>query len=171
MRRMMRAATAAGVMIVGLAGAVRVVPAPRAPAEDAAVIAAMDTMIQAEYRTGAEYARVLRDLGPVSPFFSLVHEEDLHAELIAALYRGRGLRAPAARESADAAAPYATLAQACRAALEGETRNLARYDGYLARDLPRDVRRVFEHNRRERARSHAAAFERCAAEQAPVEER
>ena len=147
---------AAALLAVGAGGAGSAGRAARV--EALPEIAAMDTMIREAYRAEAAYRRVLRDFGPVAPFASIVHDEDLHAELLAALYRGRGLAPPAREDHADA---YRTVAEACASAAEAESRAAALYAGFLAAGVPEDVRRVFEHNGREAAGSRAEAFRRC----------
>lgn len=150
------APVAAALLAAGVGGAGSRRPAfVEAPPPE---VAAMDTMIREAYRAEAAYGRVLRDFGPVAPFASIVHEEDLHAELLAALYRGRGLTPPAREDGAGA---YRTVAEACAAAEAAEARMAARYAAFLAAGVPEDVRRVFEHNGREAAGARREAFRRC----------
>ena len=49
----------------------------------------------------------------------------------------------------------------CAAALAAEERAITLYDGYLERELPSDVRRVFRHNRNVGALQHVPALRDC----------
>jgi len=108
----------------------------------------------------------------VRPFSNVIRAERRHAEFLEALLTSRGLSVPAAAIPADVPA-YAGVKEACVAAVEFETKNVALYDRLLAAGataegapaagpLPEDVKRAFEHNRMASLDHHKAAFERCA---------
>lgn len=133
----------------------------RAPRRDPA-LAAMDTMIQQEYRSAAEYARLARDFGAVAPFAAYVEVERAHAELIGYLYVDRGLPVPPDGWNVGAVPPHRVLSAACASLLATENEVIARYDGYLAdRALPGDVRRVFRHNRNVAGHQHVPELRLC----------
>ena len=140
-------------------------PAPVAatatPLSDAAR-AAIEEALQDERRGEAVYARVLKDHGEVRPFSNIVRAERRHAEFLESLLTARGL--PVAAPPAGVEAPgYAGVKEACAAAVELETTNVALYDRLIAAGpLPDDVKQVFEHNRMASADHHKPAFERCA---------
>ena len=126
------------------------------------VRAAVDEALQDERRGEAMYARVLGDHGDVRPFSNVVHAEGRHAVLLENLLRTRDLAVPTRPTKADAPA-YGSLTEACSAAVEFETRNVALYDRLLAAGpLPGDVERAFDHNRMASLDHHKPAFERCA---------
>jgi hypothetical protein len=142
-------------------------PEPLTEAVRAAILEAL-----ADERLGeAVYARVLKDHGDVRPFSNVVRAERRHAEFLEALLTARGLSVPAAAVPADVPA-YAGVKEACVAAVEFETKNVALYDRLLtagataggapaAGPLPEDVKRAFEHNRMASLDHHKPAFERC----------
>jgi hypothetical protein len=143
-------------------------PEPLSEAVRAAILEAL-----ADERLGeAVYARVLKDHGDVRPFSNVIRAERRHAEFLEALLTARGLGVPAAAVPADVPA-YAGVKEACVAAVEFETKNVALYDRLLAAGataegasgagrLPEDVKRAFEHNRMASLDHHKPAFERCA---------
>jgi hypothetical protein len=143
-------------------------PEPLTEAVRAAILEAL-----ADERLGeAVYARVLKDHGDVRPFSNVIRAERRHAEFLEALLTSRGLSVPAAAVPADVPA-YAGVKEACVAAVEFETKNVALYDRLLAAGataegapaagpLPEDVKRAFEHNRMASLDHHKPAFERCA---------
>jgi hypothetical protein len=125
-------------------------------------VAAMDVMIQEEYRSAAEYQRLSRDFGAVAPFAAWAEVEQAHAELIAMLYADRGLTAPPSRWSADALPPHRALSAACAEVLATENEVIGRYDAYLDQPgLPGDVRRVFRHNRNVAGHLHVPELRLC----------
>ncbi|HEX8904314.1 MAG TPA: hypothetical protein VF771_05695 [Longimicrobiaceae bacterium] len=142
-----------------LAGAA--VCAARPPRTDPTV-AAMDAMIQEEYRSAAGYERLSRDFGGVAPFATYVEVERSHAELLGYLYIDRGLPVPPSRWSADALPAHRALSSACAALLATENEVIRRYDGYLeSPTLPADVRRAFRHNRNVAAHLHVPELREC----------
>lgn len=126
------------------------------------VVAAMDAMIQEEYRSSAAYERFARDFGAVPPFAGWAAVERNHAELIGLLYTDRGLGVPPSRWSAGAVPSHRVLSAACGALLAVESEVIRRYDAYLEdRTLPTDVRRVFRHNRGVAGREHVPELRLC----------
>jgi hypothetical protein len=108
------------------------------------------------------YARVLKDHGEVRPFSNIIRAERRHAEFLESLLRARGLLVAAPPAGVEAPG-YAGVKEACAAAVELETTNVALYDRLIAAGpLPDDVKQVFEHNRMASADHHKPAFERCA---------
>lgn len=160
-----------------LLAAVALAPGPRALAQSPeplteAVRAAVLEALADERLGEAVYARVLKDHGDVRPFSNVIRAERRHAEFLEALLTARGLSVPAAAVPAEVPA-YAGVKEACVAAVEFETKNVALYDRLLAGGataggapvagrLPEDVKRAFEHNRMASLDHHKPAFERCA---------
>lgn len=126
------------------------------------VVAALDTMIQDEYRTEAEYRRVLRDLGPTEPFTAYADAERNHAEMIGTLYERRGLPVPASAWTLDRVPGHRSRVEACAAAARHELRSAEMYDRFLDAGLPGDVRHVFRHNRNVAKHGHLPALRACA---------
>lgn len=137
-----------------------------APLGDA-VKAAVEEALRDELRGEAIYARVLKDHGDVRPFSNVVRAERRHAAFLEDVLKARGLALPA--PLAGDVPAYATVREACAAAVAFETQNVALYDRLLAAagtvasgPLPEDVKQAFEHNRMASLDHHKPAFERCA---------
>jgi hypothetical protein len=127
------------------------------------VKAAVEEALQDEYRGEAMYSRVLKDHGELRPFSNVVHAERRHAAFLEELLKARGLAVPKRREETAEPPAFASVKDACAAAVEFETRNVALYDRLIAAGpLPDDVKQVFDHNRMASRDHHKPAFERCA---------
>lgn len=125
--------------------------------------AAIEEALQDELRGEAFYARVLKDHGEVRPFSNVVRAERRHAAFLADLLKARSLAVPEPPAATTEASAYASVKEACAAAVEFETKNVALYDRLIAAGaLPDDVKRAFEHNRMASLDHHKPAFERCA---------
>jgi rubrerythrin len=125
--------------------------------------AAIEEALQDELRGEAFYARVLKDHGDVRPFSNVVRAERRHADFLAELLKARGLAVPERRPATAEPPAHASVKEACAAAVEFETENVALYDRLIAAGpLPDDVKRAFDHNRMASLDHHKPAFERCA---------
>ncbi len=125
--------------------------------------AAIAEALRDELRGEAFYARVLKDHGDVRPFSKIVGAERRHAAFLADLLQARGLSVPEFRPATAEPPAHASVKEACAAAVEFETQNVALYDRLLAAgSLPDDLKRAFEHNRMASLDHHKPAFERCA---------
>ena len=125
------------------------------------VLAAMDEAIQDEYRMYFTYSGVVADLDPDVPFMTIRDAELSHTAAVANLYVKRALPVPASVWSLANVPRYATRAEACAAAVVGETANIAMYDRLLALSLPPDVATVFGSLRTTSQERHLPAFQRC----------
>jgi hypothetical protein len=156
-----RSRTVLAVLALGLGGLVLA-----AAAEDPlnrTVRTVIAEALQDEYQGEAVYARVLKDHGDVRPFSRVVYAEKRHAGFLEELFTDRGLAVPENRWAGAEVPTYASLKEACAAAVEFEVKNAALYDRLLATEsLPDDVRRAFEYNRNASLQNHKPAFERCA---------
>lgn len=130
---------------------------------DETVRAAIVEALQDEYQGESIYARVLGDHGEIRPFSRVVHAEQRHAGLLEDLLTARGLGVPESRWAQGDVPSYASVKDACVAAVDFEVRNVALYDRLLTiGPLPEDIRHTFEHNRTASLEHHKPAFERCA---------
>ena len=126
------------------------------------VRAAIAEALQDEYQGEAIYDRVLKDHGEIRPFSRVVYAERRHSRFLEDLLTSRDLAVPENRWTRGESPSYASVNDACVAAVEFEVRNVALYDRLLAvGPLPDDVRRAFEHNRTASLEHHKPAFERC----------
>jgi len=136
--------------------------AERSAPLSSSVRAAVEEALQDELRGEAMYGRVLKDHGDVRPFSNVVRAERRHAAFLEELLKARGLDVPA-RTTGVEVPGYASVKEACIAAVAFETTNVALYDRLLAAGpLPDDVKRAFDHNRMASLDHHKPAFERCA---------
>ena len=117
---------------------------------------------QDEFRAHFTYARVLTDLGGITPFTNTVLSEGQHIAAVSGLFTSRGLEVPSSDWNTNNVPAYLTRAEACAAAVMGEEENVAIYDGLLALELPGDVRSVFTSLRATSLDNHAVAFAECA---------
>jgi hypothetical protein len=127
------------------------------------VKAGVEQALQDEYRGEAMYSRVLKDHGDVWPFSNVVRAERRHAAFLEELLKTRGVAVPERGEATAEAPGFASVKEACAAAIEFETKNVALYDRLIAAgSLPADVKEAFDHNRTASLEHHKPAFERCA---------
>ena len=125
-------------------------------------VEAMDMAIQDEYHAYYTYAKVLLDLGDITPFNSIVDAEAEHVGALAGLYDNRGLPVPASQWDLDNVPMFESRTEACGGGVQGEEENIALYDQLLPlEDLPGDVRMVFEHLRAASLYHHLPAFTLC----------
>lgn len=144
------------------AGACGESPTATEPAtESEAVLEAMHATIQDEYRAELIYQRVMGDFGPVRPFVNIINAEVRHSDAIGGLYVTRGLPVPPSQWRWEEVPAFSSLSEACEAGIQAEIDNAGIYDEYLDLELPTDVRRVFENNRRASIQNHLPAFQRC----------
>jgi hypothetical protein len=153
------AALAAALVLVAAGG--RAQAEKPAPLGDGAR-AGIEDALRDERRGEAIYARVLKDHGEVRPFSNVIRAERRHAGLLEDLLKARGLAVRAHPAGAEVPG-YASVKEACAAAVAFETQNVALYDRLLAAGpVPGDVKQAFEHNRMASLGHHKPAFERCA---------
>jgi hypothetical protein len=133
-----------------------------APLSDG-VKAGVAEALEDEYRGEAMYSRVLKDHGEVRSFSNIVRAERRHAALLVGLLKARGLAVPDQRGARAETPAFESVKEACAAAVEFETKNVALYDRLIAAgSLPEDVKQVFDYNRMASLDHHKPAFERCA---------
>jgi len=101
------------------------------------------------------------DLGVVKPFSNIVGAEGKHVEAVARLFVVNELEVPASEWNEGNVPTFATLAEACAAAVATETATVAMYDGFLLLELPSNVGKMFQRLRDASALRHVRAFERC----------
>lgn len=148
------------IILAGCGGTTSTGPATESSLVSAALQSAMTDGLQDEYRAAAVYESVLAQFGQVLPFRNILLAEQQHAASIAALFTVRGLAVPP-REPLGTIPTFSSVSSACSLGATAEVENIAMYDRILALDLPLDVRRVFEANRRASLVNHLPAFERC----------
>jgi hypothetical protein len=99
--------------------------------------------IQDEYLARAEYSFIISEYGPVRPFSNIIHAEEQHIKMLVPLFTTYELAVPE-----DNAAEHIVVPKDLKGALEtcvqGEIDNIGMYETFLDKQLPNDVRDVFE---------------------------
>jgi len=125
--------------------------------EVADLIAALDD----EYMARATYAQVIEDLGAVRPFVNIVEAEGRHAEALISLFRAYDVPVPL--DTWPQRVPrYASLREACEAAVAAEIDNGEMYDRLLSGTDRADILAVYRNLQAASQERHLPAFRRCA---------
>ena len=124
--------------------------------------ATLKPALQDEFRMHFTYAKVLTDLGAITPFSNMVLSEGQHVAALAGLFTSRGLEVPSSDWNQGNVPTYGTRAEACAAAALGEQANVDLYDTLLALELPGDVATVFSNLRSVSLEKHLPALMACA---------
>lgn len=124
--------------------------------------AALDEALDDEYKARATYSNVIEVFGQVRPFINIVESEGRHISALLSLYEKYGLSPPEDPWKGKIEAP-ATIADACRAAVEGEIENAEMYERLLENIDEIDVREVLERLQAASRDNHLPAFRRCVA--------
>ena len=99
--------------------------------------------IQDEFLAKAEYELIMDKYGRIRPFSNIVRAEEQHIRYLVELFNTYGYAIPA-----DTAKDHVVLPQNLKSASEtgvgAEIDNIAMYEVFLERELPADVRDVFE---------------------------
>ncbi len=112
--------------------------------------------IQDEYLARAEYDLIMDEYGEQRPFSNIMKAEEYHIELLLPLFEKYEFILPE-----DSSSEHVILPESIEAALEtgveAEIANIAMYEKFLEKDLPEDVREVFEVLKRG-SENHLRAF-------------
>lgn len=127
----------------------------------AEVQTAITRALQDEYRARETYLKVIQSFGEIQPFVSIAQAEQQHINEVGGLLVVRGLGTPQSEWNSGNVPTYASVQEACQAAVQGETGTVSMYENYLLLELPDDVRAVFERQRDISKNRHLPAFERC----------
>jgi rubrerythrin len=123
-------------------------------------IEALREALDDEYKSRATYRKVIEAFGPVRPFVNIVESEERHIEALLSLFEYFETEAPEDTWRERVVAP-ATLAEACRAGVQGEIENEAMYERLLARVTDPRVRTIMQRLRQASRERHLPAFEHC----------
>ena len=99
--------------------------------------------IQDEYLARAEYAQIIEKHGSIRPFSNIIIAEEKHISYLIPLFERYGYDVPE-----DIADEYVIIPQDIKTSLDlgvnAEIENIAMYESFLKKDLPEDVRDIFE---------------------------
>lgn len=113
--------------------------------------------LQDEYLARAEYQKILEKFGQRRPFSNIIKAEEQHIAWLVPLFGKYGVPLPPDRGPELAEVPP-TFDEALQAGGDAEIDNIGMYERFLSRELPDDVRAVFEHLLTG-SRNHLAAFQ------------
>jgi hypothetical protein len=126
----------------------------------AAAKASVERALAEERDAELLYEAALSAAGPVPPLTGIARAERRHSSALEQLLQVHGHPIPPPEKKA-VAGPK-DLAEACRAGVAVEKKNIAFYDKELAASLPSDVECVYEHLQHASRDHHLPAFQRCA---------
>jgi len=113
-----------------------------------------------EYRAWAIYDQVIHDFGPVRPFINIRDSEARHIAALAGLLQHYDVSVP--ENGWPGKVPrYATLREACVAAVAGEVENDKLYARLLSSTSRADILAVFRRLQEASQQRHLPAFRRC----------
>ena len=113
--------------------------------------------LQDEYLARGEYQKTMEKFGERRPFSNIVKAEEQHIAWLVPLFQKYGAVLPPDRGLELAIVPE-TFAAALQTGVDAEIANIKMYERFLSRELPDDVRTVFEHLLAG-SRNHLAAFQ------------
>jgi len=113
-----------------------------------------------EYKAVATYEQMIADFGPIRPFVNIIEAERRHIEALRGLFDRYDLAMPS-NPWPGTRPTFASVADACAAAVEGEIENATMYEQLISATHHRDIIEVFENLRRASQDNHLPAFRRC----------
>lgn len=119
----------------------------------------LDLAYTDELKAEGVYNAVIDLFGEQRPFTRIVDAEVKHSSAILELYKYFALTPPLVLS--DDIFVFDSVAEACRAGVEGENANIALYDDLIAQTSEREIATVFEKLQRASRDNHLPAFERC----------
>lgn len=122
----------------------------------------LDEALEDERKAEATYAAVLAKFGEVRPFSNIIDAERRHSSAIERQMARLGFPIPPNNWEGRAPVP-ASLAEACREAVQAEVENIALYDRLLPTIADSTVRQVLENLQAASRDNHLPAFRRCLA--------
>jgi rubrerythrin len=126
-----------------------------------AEIRALHEALDDEYKAWTTYDQVIADFGGVAPFRHIREAEARHIAALRTLFARYGLAEP--ENPWPGRVPrFATVAEACAAAVAAEVENAALYQRLLAATQRPDILGVFRRLQAASQERHLRAFERCA---------
>ncbi len=122
---------------------------------------ALHDALDDEYLAWATYDQVIADFGEVPPFSNIREAEGRHIEALCTLFARYGLAVPV-NPWLGKVAQYASLQEACEAAVEAEIANGELYERLLGTTGRPDILAVLRNLQEASQQRHLSAFRRCA---------
>ncbi|MBW1769447.1 MAG: DUF2202 domain-containing protein [Deltaproteobacteria bacterium] len=99
--------------------------------------------IQDEYLAHAEYEYIINKFGPVRPFSNIIKAEKNHISMLKPLFEKYGFQVPKNTAKEHILIPKG-LKEAMETGVQAEIDNIGMYEMLLKKQLPEDVRNIFE---------------------------
>jgi hypothetical protein len=115
-----------------------------------------------EYLAAAIYGQVNKDFNDPRPFVNIVEAEKRHAERLKAVFSVYKIPVPENPWTGNVT-KFNSLAEACKAGVEGEIVNRQLYDKLFKSTAREDILIVYRAVQRASEENHLPAFERCGA--------
>lgn len=160
MRRMMTGLLAFTIISVSAVPAMaNEIGAPGALSDDDVTLEEMLVYaMEDEYLAKTEYEKVMEAFGESRPFSKITEAEKVHIGLLESLFEKYNVAVPDKDWTSLIDVP-ATLEEAYATSVGAEKENIAMYEKFLKKDIPDDVRAVFE-RLLNASKNHLAAYER-----------
>jgi len=124
---------------------------------------ALHVAVDEEYKAKAIYHKVIDTFGPISPFYWIVGEEQMHVNWLVNLHTKYGLQIPADSWSGNVTLEFASKQQACEIGAQAEFDNAAVYDQMIPQITHTDIISTFSKLRDMSRYRHLPAFQEWAA--------
>ena len=112
--------------------------------------------IQDEYLARAEYDLIIEKYGSMRPFSNIIRSEDTHISMLTPLFEAYGFSLPENTAKEHTVVPK-DLKEAFETGVQAEIENIAMYEKFLEKELPDDVRTVFQ-RLKDASGNHLRAF-------------
>lgn len=126
-----------------------------------AEIQALQEALDDEYHAWATYDQVITDFGELRPFVNIREAEARHAQALTQLFTRYGLSVPT-NTWPGRVRRYASLQEACEAAVTAEIANGKMYERLLGATQRADILTVLSNLQQASQQRHLPAFQRCA---------
>lgn len=123
-------------------------------------VQALHDALEDEYHAFADYDQVIKDFGEIRPFINIRDAEQRHINALLRLFHHYALPVPP-NKWANNGQQFASIHEACSAALQSEIDNGALYDRLITSCTRDDIREVFQNLQRASQQRHLPAFQRC----------
>jgi len=121
---------------------------------------ALEEALDDEYKSHATYEQVIRDFGPARPFINIVEAEARHVSALLSLFEQYSIPVPKNHWPSHTVR-FASVHEACAAAVQAEIENAALYDRLLASVQRPELRVVLQSLQSASRDRHLPAFLRC----------
>jgi len=112
--------------------------------------------IQDEYLARAEYEYIINQYGSIRPFSNIIKSEETHINMLIPLFAQYGFQLPEDKAKDHILVPK-DLKHAFETGVQAEIDNIAMYERFLTKQIPDDVKSVFQ-RLKNASENHLRAF-------------